>query len=46
MPNLRDTEMLYISSCAVLRGEFDKFIQIEVDVTTHFLCPLVAQAVV
>ena len=26
MPNSRDPEMLYISSCAVLRGEFDKFI--------------------
>ena len=30
--------MLYISSCAVLRDEFDKFIQTEVDVTTHVLC--------
>ena len=38
MPNSHDPEMLYISGCAVLRDEFEKFIQTEVDVTTHFLC--------
>ena len=38
MPNSRDPEMLYISGCAVLRDEFNKFIQTEVDVTTDFLC--------
>ena len=38
MPNSRDPEMLYVSGCAVLRDEFDKFIQTEVDVTTPFLC--------
>ena len=30
--------MLYISSCAVLRDEFDKFIRTGVDVMTHVLC--------
>ena len=34
MPNSHDPEMLYISGCAVLRDEFDKFIQTEVGVTT------------